>query len=252
MLGDVRIGYMIYTELSTEELNLRNQLILRSRDYLVQSTVLNTNAPLDPKLVFRDLQTLCIRIKDELIEPILVDIHIALNLSPRLTLCTLPVDIIVSFFVVIRILLLLPLSALGKLVLCNWHLYRLIKNCAPIWRIQLAHLNAKRQPLLNAALTRQQKQQREQEQRRQQQQRDQDSPSGVANRIPCTATDNRTDEEPTACTPDPNCTNPQVTDEDSLSETQSVQSPLPYERFVARYRSLLVQRKCRGLSPSFV
>ncbi|KAA0196975.1 hypothetical protein FBUS_03613 [Fasciolopsis buskii] len=25
-----------------------------------------------------------------------------------------------------------------------------------------------------------------------------------------------------------------------------------YERFVARYRSLLVQRRCRGLSPSFV
>ncbi|RTG81277.1 uncharacterized protein DC041_0002127, partial [Schistosoma bovis] len=41
-------------------------------------------------LLYRHLRLLSIRIKDELIEPILLAIHSEYNLSPRLHLCTLP------------------------------------------------------------------------------------------------------------------------------------------------------------------
>ncbi|GAA48075.1 hypothetical protein CLF_101148 [Clonorchis sinensis] len=63
-----------------------------------------------------------------------------------------------------RIFLYVPLFTLGKLMLCNSFLYQQIKSCAPVWRALLANLNAKKQPLLNAALTRQLRMQQQRQQ----------------------------------------------------------------------------------------
>ncbi|KER26809.1 LOW QUALITY PROTEIN: hypothetical protein T265_13928 [Opisthorchis viverrini] len=151
------VGNLICMAASCKEAQLARQLILSLRDYLVVSALGQQVIP-TPSFLFKNLQLLSNRIKDELIEPMLVNIHAELGMPERIMLTNLPFEILT------RILLYLPLSTLGKLMLCNSFLYQQIKSCAPVWRALLATLNAKKQPLLNAALTRQLRMQQQRQQ----------------------------------------------------------------------------------------
>ncbi|KAA3671444.1 uncharacterized protein DEA37_0005514, partial [Paragonimus westermani] len=107
---------------SSQELNLARQLILPARDHLVVSSTS----------------------------------HLERGMPERMTLSNLPTELLT------RVLLFVPLRSLGQLMLCSHHLCEEIKFCAPVWRMHLAQFNAKKQPLLDAALSRQQRQSRSQ------------------------------------------------------------------------------------------
>ncbi|KAA3678213.1 uncharacterized protein DEA37_0000845 [Paragonimus westermani] len=68
-------GNLICLAASSQELNLARQLILPARDHLVVSSTSHLETYEKPSLLFKHLRTLACRIKDELIEPMLVDIH---------------------------------------------------------------------------------------------------------------------------------------------------------------------------------
>ncbi|THD27466.1 hypothetical protein D915_001790 [Fasciola hepatica] len=234
-------GNLINLACGVLESNIRCQMLLPIRDFVVPFTLTAKDTAIVPQHVFRNLQTLTIRIKDELLEPVLVAIHAQLGLPERLLLCTLPSEILT------RILILLPLSALGKLMLASSNMRRQIVNCSPVWRIHLSRLNAKNQSMLDAALTRQ----RQQQQRQQQQQAPSPSaPAATSAGAIDPSCDIATDTVPHTI-PDSLSL---ASEEHSLSDVEPDNGVtcLYYERFVARYRSLLTQRRCRGLSPSFV
>ncbi|KAF7255154.1 hypothetical protein EG68_07409 [Paragonimus skrjabini miyazakii] len=215
-------GNLICLAASSQELNLARQLILPTRDHLTVSSISDLESQEKPSLLLKHLRTLACRIKDELIEPMLVDIHAKRGMPERMTLSNLPTELLT------RILLFVPLRSLGQLMLCSRHLCEEIKFCAPVWRMHLAQFNAKKQPLLDAALSRQQRQ-------------SQSQPRPLTpiephldSNEPCSDLQStiQSDTEDNVPTPD--------------SSTQS------YERFVTRYRSLIIQRRNRGLSPIFI
>ncbi|TGZ59787.1 hypothetical protein CRM22_008897 [Opisthorchis felineus] len=226
------IGNLICMAASCKELQLARQLILSLRDYLVVSALGQQVIP-TPSFLFKNLQLLSNRIKDELIEPVLVNIHAELGMPERIMLTNLPFEILT------RIFLYVPLLTLGKLMLCNSFLYQQIKSCAPVWRALLANLNAKKQPLLNAALTRQLRMQQ------QRQQPPADSPA-ESNREPASEPNESNTQDDIAPIEVP------TNVEDHSVDESPGHSTLSYERFVARYRSLLNQRRTRGLSPIFL
>ncbi|CAH8591463.1 unnamed protein product [Schistosoma margrebowiei] len=143
-------GNMTCIAASVRDLPIRKQLILQTKLYLIKQDAIHQSTTNKLNLVYRHLRLLSIRIKDELIEPILLAIHSEYNLSPRLHLCTLPSELFCE------ILCYLPLTSLGSLMLCNRELYYRIRNCNTVWRIQLAKLNAKNRPILDSVLSRQQ------------------------------------------------------------------------------------------------
>ncbi|CAI2731147.1 unnamed protein product [Schistosoma spindalis] len=143
-------GNMTCIAASVQDLPIRKQLILQTKIYLIKQDTIHQSTTNKLNLLYRHLRLLSIRIKDELIEPILLAIHSECNLSPRLHLCTLPSELFCE------ILCYLPLASLGSLMLCNRELYYRIRNCNTVWRIQLAKLNAKKRPILDGVLSRQQ------------------------------------------------------------------------------------------------
>lgn len=224
-------GNVFSVAISTKEFDLAKQLSFPIRDHLIASEVTsNRDFVPHPSVVYRHLLLLTNRIKDELIEPILVDVHSLCGLPERLMLSTLPPEVLH------RILLWVPLHSLGKLMSCNSELYRHIKSFSAVWRMHLARLNAKKEPLLNAALTRQLHQLRK--------------PSPPALSSP--AQPHRIDSDVTASpAPDTKAEEPN-NEEDSLAELPEQDTTQSYHRFVARYRSLQMQRRSRGLSPVFI
>ncbi|VDP38625.1 unnamed protein product [Schistosoma curassoni] len=135
---------------SVQDLPIRKQLILQTKLYLIKQDAIHQSTTNKLNLLYRHLRLLSIRIKDELIEPILLAIHSEYNLSPRLHLCTLPSELFCEILSYLR------LTSLGFLMLCNRELSYRIRNCNTVWRIHLAKLNAKNRPISDGVLSRQQ------------------------------------------------------------------------------------------------
>ncbi|VDP65608.1 unnamed protein product [Schistosoma mattheei] len=89
-------GNMTCIAASVQDLPIRKQLILQTKFYLIKQDAIHQSTTNKLNLLYRHLRLLSIRIKDELIEPILLAIHSEYNLSPRLHLCTLPSELFVS------------------------------------------------------------------------------------------------------------------------------------------------------------
>ncbi|XP_018646274.1 hypothetical protein Smp_128070 [Schistosoma mansoni] len=125
-------GNMTCIAASVEDHPIRKQLILQTKIYLIKQDAICQSTVNKLNLLYRNLRLLAIRIKDKLIEPILLAIHSG------------------------EILCYLPLTSLGSLMFCNRELYCRIRNCNTIWRIQLAKLNAKKRLILDDVHSRQQ------------------------------------------------------------------------------------------------
>ncbi|CAH8607829.1 unnamed protein product [Schistosoma haematobium] len=143
-------GNMTCIAASVQDLPIRKQLILQTKLYLIKQDAIHQSTTNKLNLLYRHLRLLSIRIKDELIEPILLAIHSEYNLSPRLHLCTLPSELFCEILCYLR------LTSLGFLMLCNRELSYRIRNCNTVWRIHLAKLNAKNRPISDGVLSRQQ------------------------------------------------------------------------------------------------
>ncbi|KAH8858707.1 hypothetical protein KSF78_0008985 [Schistosoma japonicum] len=183
-------GNMTSIAASVQNLPIRKQLILKTKYYLINQEFIDQSIANKLNLLYRRLRLLSIRIKDELIEPILLALH-----SDR----------------IYEILSYLPLSSLGCLMFCNHELYNRIRNCNMIWRIQLAKLDAKKKPILYAALSRQQQ-----------------CEEGEQSQKHCSLNNNQ-----------------QNTTELNILVIDGI-------RFLARHKSLSIQRRHCSLSPNFV
>ncbi|CAH8862775.1 unnamed protein product [Trichobilharzia szidati] len=244
---------------SVQSLPVRKQLILLTKDYLINQSLIDQSVASKSSLLYRRLRLLAVRIKDELIEPILLALHSEYKLPPRIHLCTLPNELFS------HILSCLSLSTLGSLMLCNHDLYNRIRGCNTIWRIHLANLDAKKKPILDAALSRQQRQLRQLQEQQQQQQQQQGQPDEPDASTSAGNQDNRNElnilvnNEENVSGLSKDCLIPQYTSSSSSTLNDS-DSTLPnnhvtpqydaYERFLARHKSLSIQRRSCGISPS--
>ncbi|KAH8858703.1 hypothetical protein KSF78_0008982 [Schistosoma japonicum] len=222
-------GNMTSIAASVQNLPIRKQLILKTKYYLINQEFIDQSIANKLNLLYRRLRLLSIRIKDELIEPILLALHSEFNLHPRIHLCNLPNELLYE------ILSYLPLSSLGCLMFCNHELYNRIRNCNMIWRIQLAKLDAKKKPILYAALSRQQQ-----------------CEEGEQSQKHCTLNNNQQNTtELNILVNDGIVTSFNTSSISSLTSTDSdcpltndqIKEDEAYERFLARHKSLSIQRR---------
>ncbi|CAH8616817.1 unnamed protein product [Schistosoma rodhaini] len=204
-------GNMICIAASVQDHPIRKQLILQTKIYLIKQDAICQSTVNKLNLLYRNLRLLAIRIKDELIEPILLAIHSEFNLSPRLHLCTLPRELFCE------ILCYLPLTSLGSLMFCNRELYYRIRNCNTIWRIQLAKLNAKKRLILDDVHSRQQ------------------SSSSLQQVNQEQTTLHKSQQK--------NMIEFNIIDDDITNEKDQTKKDEAYEQFLTRYKSLFTQRR---------
>lgn len=130
--------------------SIANQVAIKKKSNFVNCGLLDSDLGKNAKLMYKQPRDLVIRIMDELIEPTLLSIHDELSLRPRLHLLRLPESVLSN------ILTYLSLHDLSRVFVCCSCLYHHIRSSETIWRYNLARLEAKRQPVAQAALLRQQ------------------------------------------------------------------------------------------------
>nr|VZH99678.1 unnamed protein product [Spirometra erinaceieuropaei] len=144
------VGDYISIAAGISKTSIANQVAINKKSNFVNCGLLDSDLGKNAKLMYKQPRDLVIRIMDELIEPALLRIHDELNLKPRLHLLRLPESVLSNM------LTYLPLRDLSRVFVSCSCLHNHIRTSETIWRYNLARLEAKRQPVAQAALLRQQ------------------------------------------------------------------------------------------------
>ncbi|CAH8604887.1 unnamed protein product [Heterobilharzia americana] len=237
-------GNIISIAASVQGLPIRKQLLLQTKDYVIDQNLIDQSVANKSILLYRQLRPLAVRIKDELIEPVLLALHSEFILPPRIHLCNLPNELFC------QILSSLPLRALGSLMFCNHQLYNRIRGCSTIWRIHLANIDAKKKLVLDAALSRQQrqlKQLQDQQQRYEQQhtsndenQEDRNEFGSIVNKESVSVVNDKA-----------SSTSPSTPNDSDYTIINQPREYEAYERFLARQKCLSMQRRNCRISRNF-
>ncbi|KAL5103045.1 Aspartate aminotransferase mitochondrial [Taenia crassiceps] len=142
----VRIG-MGPLDVSARKKGLLNRRLTSVANYAIQKqiSIKYDNFFIDPQkidadsrgnlsVIYKNPQDLLIKLSDELIEPILIDIHEEFVLPPRFGLMSLPEAVLISIFGR------LPLADLACASLSSRKVNAFINSCEALWRRKLAHI----------------------------------------------------------------------------------------------------------------
>ncbi|KAL5969897.1 hypothetical protein TSMEX_002370 [Taenia solium] len=112
---------------------IQKQISIKYDNFFIDPQKIDADSRGNLSVIYKNPQDLIIKLSDELIEPILIDIHEEFVLPPRFGLMSLPEVVLVNIFDR------LPLADLAYVSLSSRKVNVFINSCEALWRRKLAH-----------------------------------------------------------------------------------------------------------------